>query len=141
LPVPSTALVLFLVAASTVPLLGNALDQTLGVLPIYAALAAIAPVLGWFTARAFRSGAAGSHSVAFSSATRNSLVVLPLALAVPGAVRVLPAVIVTQTLVELLAELIYIRVMPFVGRSFEAAERAARVLGTDSRANLPQDRR
>ncbi|XOT98248.1 arsenic resistance protein, partial [Alcaligenes pakistanensis] len=35
-----------------------------------------------------------------SSATRNSLVVLPLALAIPGALPLLPAIILTQTLVE-----------------------------------------
>ena len=37
---------------------------------------------------------------------------LPLAFAVPGGVPVLPAVIVMQTVVELLSELIYIRVAP-----------------------------
>lgn len=123
LPVPSTALVLFLVVAAMMPLLGSAVDHALAVLPLYVAFAIIAPVLGWFTARAIRLGVAASRSVAFSSATRNSLVVMPLALAVPGAVPVLLAVIVTQTLVELLSEQVYIRIMPFVGRS--AAEHTA----------------
>ncbi|MNR45157.1 hypothetical protein D3C85_1639770 [compost metagenome] len=54
--------------------------------------------------------------MAFSAATRNSLVVLPLALAVPGAVPILPAIIVAQTMVELVSELIYIRVIPKLGR-------------------------
>lgn len=128
LPVPSTALVLLLVVAATVPLLGSAVDRALAVLPLYAVFAVfavVAPMLGWFTARAFRLGAAASRSIAFSSATRNSLVVLPLALAVPGAIPILPAVIVTQTLVELLSELIYIRLMPLVGCSLEAAEQTA----------------
>ena len=39
-----------------------------------------------------------------STSTRNSLVVLPLALAVPFDGGIVPAVVVTQTLVELLAE-------------------------------------
>jgi hypothetical protein len=39
-------------------------------------------------------------------------VILPLALAVPGAIPVLPAVIISQTLVELVSELIYIRLIP-----------------------------
>jgi ACR3 family arsenite efflux pump ArsB len=60
------------------------------------------------------------RAVAFSAATRNSLVVLPLGLAVPGAVPVLPAIIVTQTLVELLSELIYVRFMPKIGKEVEA---------------------
>ncbi len=54
----------------------------------------------------------GGTVVAFSAATRNSLVVLPLALAVPGAVPVLPAVIVAQTLIEFVSMLIYIRLIP-----------------------------
>jgi ACR3 family arsenite transporter len=125
LPVLSTALVLFLVVAATVPLLGNAADKALGVVPIYVAFAIFAPMLGLAVGRVFRLGTAASRSVAFSSSTRNSLVVLPLALAVPGAVPVLPAVIVTQTLVELISELVYIRILPLFGRKSEAAEQSA----------------
>lgn len=117
LPVPTTALVLFLVVAATVPVLGAASRHALSALPIYIAFAAIAPCLGWGIARAFGLQSAAGRAVSFSTATRNSLVVLPLALAVPGAVPVLPAVIVTQTLVELVAELIYIRVLPRLGRA------------------------
>ncbi|MES2666120.1 MAG: arsenic resistance protein [Pseudomonadota bacterium] len=109
LPVPATAAVLFLVVAATVPVLGAARADALSVLPIYIAFAIIAPLVGWGVARTFRLPSAAGRAVAFSSATRNSLVVLPLALAVPGAIPVLPAVIVTQTLVELLAQLVYIR--------------------------------
>ena len=53
--------------------------------------------------------------MAFSSATRNSLVVLPLGLAIPGAVPWVPAVIVAQTLVELASELVYVKVIPRLG--------------------------
>jgi ACR3 family arsenite transporter len=48
-------------------------------------------------------------------------VVLPLALAVPGAVPVLPAIIVTQTLVELLSELVYVRLIATLGRDQSVA--------------------
>ncbi len=41
--------------------------------------------------------AATGRAVAFSAGTRNSLVVLPLALAVPGSVPILPAIIVTDS--------------------------------------------
>ncbi|HMW80719.1 MAG TPA: arsenic resistance protein, partial [Accumulibacter sp.] len=51
----------------------------------------------------------------FSAGTRNSLVVLPLALAVPGAIPVLPAIVVTQTLIELLSELAYVRFIARLG--------------------------
>lgn len=112
LPVPATALVLFVVIAAVVPQLGPALGVVLHVAPLYIAFAVLAPMVGWFVARAFRLEASLARSISFSAATRNSLVVLPLALSVPGAIPILPAVIVTQTLVELLAELIYVRVMP-----------------------------
>lgn len=50
---------------------------------------------------------------------------LPLALAVPGAIPLLPAVIVTQTVVELFASLIFMQIMPRVGHSDEPATQAA----------------
>ncbi|KQT55109.1 MULTISPECIES: hypothetical protein [unclassified Aureimonas] len=65
--------------------------------------------------------ASGARAISFSSATRNSLVVLPLAFAVPGAVPLLPAVIVAQTVVELVASLAYMRVMPRMSRIEVAA--------------------
>ena len=112
---PATALVLFVVIASVLPQLGPALDDALRVVPVYVAFAVAAPLLGWAVGRAFRLDAPTVRTLAFSAATRNSLVVLPLAFAVPGAVPLLPAVIVTQTLVELLSELVYVRLMPRLG--------------------------
>lgn len=117
LPVPATALVLLLVVAAVLPQLGAAGGAALQVIPFYVVFAVVAPLLGWLAARLFRLEAPAGRAVAFSASTRNSLVVLPLALAVPGAIPVLPAVIVTQTLVELVAELVYIRLLPRLGRS------------------------
>jgi len=115
LPVPTTALVLLIVIAAVVPQLGPAISDALRVTPIYIAFAIIAPLAGWLVARVLGLSAPAGRSVAFSAGTRNSLVVLPLALAVPGAIPVLPAVIVTQTLVELLSELAYVRVLARLG--------------------------
>lgn len=112
LPVPAAALVLFVVIASVVPQLGAAINAALRVVPIYIAFAIVAPLIGWNIGRLFRLDTPAGRSVAFSVGTRNSLVVLPLAFAVPGAVPVLPAIIVTQTLVELVSELVYIRLIP-----------------------------
>lgn len=109
LPVPATALVLFLVLASVMPRVGDASAPALTALPIYIAYAVIAPLCGWLAARGLRVDPLAARAIAFSAATRNSLVVLPLALAVPGAVPLVPAVIVTQTIVELLSELVYVR--------------------------------
>ncbi len=115
LPVPATALVLFVVVASVLPQLGQARAAALTVMPVYIAFAVLAPLAGWFVARLCRLAAPAGRAVAFSGATRNSLVVLPLALAVPGAVPLLPAIIVTQTLVELVAELVYVRAIARLG--------------------------
>lgn len=112
LPVPATALVLFIVVAAMLPQIGLAANAALRVAPIYVVFAVLAPLLGWVVACLFKLEAASGRAMAFSAGTRNSLVVLPLALAVPGAIPVLPAIIITQTMVELVSELVYIRLIP-----------------------------
>jgi ACR3 family arsenite transporter len=116
LPVPATALVLFLVVASVVPQLGVTRAILPGLLPVYVIFAVVAPALGWGVAQLFGLDASLGRAVAFSAGTRNSLVILPLALAVPGGAPLLPAVIVAQTLVELVASLAYMKIMPRLGR-------------------------
>lgn len=115
MPVPATALVLFLVFAAVVLQLGLAVDGALRVVPIYVAYATAAPVVGWFVGRLRASTLPGARATAFSSATRNSLVVLPRAFAIPSTVPRLPAVIVAQTFVELVVSLVYIRIMLRMG--------------------------
>lgn len=121
LPVPSTALVLFIITLTVAPRLEAAADVILQIVPLYVAFAICAPAIGWAGARLFRLPAREGRAVAFSAGTRNSLVVLPLAVAVPGALPLLPAVVVAQTLVELAAQLVYIRVMPYLGGQHDAA--------------------
>jgi hypothetical protein len=50
--------------------------------------------------------------VSFSASYRNSFVILPLAFAIPGSMPIIPAVILTQTIVELCFLPIYIRLIP-----------------------------
>lgn len=111
LPVPSTALVLLLVLASVIPRVGDATTAALAALPIYLTYALVAPLCGWCVAQGLRVNQPAALAVAFSAATRNSLVVMPFAFVIPGGVPVIPAVIVTQTVVELLSELVYVRVL------------------------------
>lgn len=110
LPVPATAAVLAVVVAAVTPQLGPALGAVRTVAPLYVVFAVCAPIAGWIVALGWRLQTDQRIAVAFSTATRNSLVILPLALAVPGAVPILPAVIVAQTLIELVFELIYVKV-------------------------------
>ncbi len=114
-PAPATALVLLVVTAAVVPQLSLAIGPALRVGPLYLAFALVAPLLGWGVSRLFRLDAPAGRAIAFAAATRNSLVVLPLALAVPGAVPLLPAIIVTQTLIELVAQPLMIRLVPRLG--------------------------
>lgn len=113
MPVPAMATVLLVVIGSQIAFVALQIEQLLPVIPVYLGFMLLAPVVGALTARAFRLPAATARSVTFSSATRNSLVVLPLALALPDDMRMLAAAaIITQTLIELVCELIYIRVIP-----------------------------
>ena len=70
------------------------------------------PFLSRLVAILFRLDIGAGRALIFSSATRNSLVV-PLALALPEEwATIAAAAIVTQTIVELAGELIYIRLVP-----------------------------
>jgi ACR3 family arsenite efflux pump ArsB len=67
---------------------------------------------GWIVARVFQLDPLGGRAIVFTGATRNSLVVLPLALALPDAYAIAAVVIVTQTLVEVIGMVIYVRAVP-----------------------------
>lgn len=117
LPVPAMALVLIAVIGSQIGVVVERLDELLPVLPVYVGFALLAPLLGWAAARLLRLSTGEARAVTFSAATRNSLVVLPLALALPEPIRALAAAaVITQTLVELVSELVYIRVVPALVR-------------------------
>jgi arsenite transporter len=112
LPVPFMALTLLVVVASQLPKIGDSLGQVARVAPVYAAFLVVMAMVGMVTARAFGLGTKEGRALLFTGATRNSLVVLPLALALPPAFDLTPAVVVAQTLVELAGLLIYVRVVP-----------------------------
>ncbi|WP_211348477.1 arsenic resistance protein [Sphingobacterium yanglingense] len=113
LPVPFMALTFFVVIASQIETLWTKPEPIVKVLPVYILFAIIAPFIGFLSSKIFRLEAYQARAVVFSSSTRNSLVVLPLALSLPSPDNQLVAVvIVTQTIVEILFELIYIRVVP-----------------------------
>ncbi len=112
LPVALMALTLFVVVASQLPRVRDDFDQILAVVPIYAAFLVVMAVAGTFAGRAAGFDAPTSRTLAFTGATRNSLVILPLALALPPDYELTAAVIVTQTLVELVGMIVYVRALP-----------------------------
>lgn len=106
--VPLMAATLFAVVASQVPKLGD-LEPVLGVVPFYVAFLLVMAFVGVAVARLFRLDVASGRAIVFTGATRNSLVVLPLALSLSDLAAV---VVVTQTLVEVIGMVIYVRVVP-----------------------------
>ncbi|WP_109514486.1 arsenic resistance protein [Pseudomonas ovata] len=113
MPVPAMAAVLMVVIGSQIAFVVQAFDRLWPVVPVYLGFMLLAPVVGALVSKVFGLAAAPARSVVFSSSTRNSLVVLPLALALPEEIRGLAAAaVITQTLVELVSELVYIRAIP-----------------------------
>ena len=111
-PVALMGLTLLVVVASQFPRVRNDIDQLAGVIPIYVAFLVIMAAVGSWFGRALRFEAPEARAVLFTGATRNSLVVLPLALALGDAYALTGAVIVAQTLVEVVGMVVYVRVVP-----------------------------
>lgn len=110
--VPLMVATLAVVVASQAGAVGDRLPEVLPVVPLYAAFLLLMAPLGLLVARLARLDVAAGRALVFSGATRNSLVVLPLALALPPELALVPLVVVTQTLVELVGMLVYLRVVP-----------------------------
>lgn len=110
--VPLMMITLFVVVASQAGIVLANLAGIGGVIPIYAVFLIVMAFVGAGVSRVIRLGVRDARAVTFSGATRNSLVVLPLALALPAELALVPAVVVTQTLVELIGMTIYVRVIP-----------------------------
>ena len=105
---PWWILPLLVVVASQIDAVRADLPTLLRVIPLYIAFLVVTAPAGLLVSRILRQDALGRRAVVFSGATRNSLVVLPLALTVPGAA----VVVVAQTLVELIGMVIYVRLIP-----------------------------
>ncbi|MEV6710463.1 bile acid:sodium symporter [Lentzea sp. NPDC051208] len=108
--VPLMAATLFAVVASQVPKLGGDLAQVARVVPFYVVFLVVMAFAGLPVARLFRLDVTSGRAIVFTGATRNSLVVLPLALALPDDLAAV--VVVTQTLVEVVGMVVYVRVVP-----------------------------
>lgn len=112
LPVPMMGLTLLVVIASQLPRVYDSIGQIAAVVPVYVAFLVVMPLLGRLAAGLFRMDVGESRALVFTSVTRNSLVILPLALALPSGYELAPAIVVTQTLVELTGMVVLTRVVP-----------------------------
>ncbi|MEF8786445.1 MAG: bile acid:sodium symporter [Haloarculaceae archaeon] len=112
LPVPMMGATLLVVIASQLPRVQDSIGQLAVVVPVYVAFLVVMPLLGRTAAGLLGMDTGASRALVFTSVTRNSLVVLPLALALPAGYELVPAVVVTQTLVELTGMVVLTRVVP-----------------------------
>ena len=111
-PVPLLAVVVLLVAASQAATVRAAADILPLLVPLFTAYLLGAALIAGALARMLRLPARHGRTLCFSLGTRNSFVVLPLALALPQGWSIAAVVVVTQSLVELLGMLLYLRWVP-----------------------------
>ncbi|MDN3520520.1 arsenic resistance protein [Halomonas ramblicola] len=112
LPVPLLALVVFVIAASQVATVTGLGGVLLQVLLIFVAYLVFAAFLGKTLGRLFRLPVPAARTLTFSFGTRNSFVMLPIALALPEAWQAAVVVIVFQSLVELFGMVAYLSWVP-----------------------------
>lgn len=114
--VPLMMVTLAVVVASQISGVHRELGSLALAAPVYVLFVAVMVPLGAAAGRLARLDAPGRRAVVLSGVTRNSLVVLPRALALPPAYELVPLVVVTQTLVELLLLVLLVRLVPRVVR-------------------------
>lgn len=110
--VPLMCATLVLVVASQIGGVGQRLGDLLLVAGVFALFALTMVVVGSLLVRRSRLAPDERVAAVLSGVTRNSLVVLPLVLALPPGHELAAIVVVTQTLVELLVLVVLVRVLP-----------------------------
>ncbi len=116
LMVPLMMATLAVVVGSQIYAVASQLGQLLLLVPIYVAFLVVMPVLGLVAGRIARIDIPAQRALVFSGSTRNSLVVLPLALSLPAALNLAPLAVVTQTLIELVGMIVLVRLVPRLTR-------------------------
>ncbi|HVL76647.1 MAG TPA: bile acid:sodium symporter [Noviherbaspirillum sp.] len=111
-PVPLLALVLFLVAAVQAGTVRDAGGLLATLVPLFLLYLCLALGAARLLARLSGVTPEAGRTIAFSFGTRNSFLVLPLALALPAGWEAAALVIVAQSLVELFGMLVYLRIVP-----------------------------
>ncbi|MGF2948719.1 arsenic resistance protein [Microbacterium alcoholitolerans] len=131
--VPLMMVTLAFVVASQIADVGGHLGLLLLAILVYVLFAAVMVPLGAVAGRVAGLDMPARRAIVFSGATRNSLVVLPLVLALPSAFDLAPLVVVTQTLVELLVMVVFVRLIPQLLPSRSASTDRTRAVMRDSR--------
>ena len=90
----------------------EAIDQLQKMVPVFVQFLSAAALLATGIALQMRLPVEQGRTLAFSMGTRNSFVVLPLAMVLPAGGEVAAVVIVVQSLVELFGMVAYVWVIP-----------------------------
>lgn len=112
LMVPLMMIVLFLVVGSQIFNVTRSARELIYAAPIYLAFLLIMGPTGALVAKRIGLEPRERRAIAFTGATRNSLVVLPLAIAMSAQYPLVPAIVVCQTIVEILGMLVYTKAVP-----------------------------
>ncbi|WOC11701.1 arsenic resistance protein [Gordonia sp. MP11Mi] len=110
--VPIVTVTLVAVVASQISGVRDQIASLALVIPVYVLFAVVMVPVGVGVGRLAGLDGPSLRSVVFSGVTRNSLVILPLVLALPAAFDPAPLVVVTQTLVELVVMVVMVRLVP-----------------------------
>lgn len=124
-PVPLLAIVVFSISAAQVNVLVDFLRYLPRLLVIFSVFLLISGFLSVAIAKVFALPTSQGRALAFSFGSRNSFVVLPLALTLPPELELAVVVIVFQSLVELVGMAIYIWWVP--NKLHPAPEQPARI--------------
>lgn len=111
-PVPLLAVVVLIIAATQVHVVMGSIGILRHLLLVFVAFLLIAGLLARLLARQFGLPPSQGRVLAFSLGTRNSFVVLPLALALPPSYELAVVAIVFQSLVELFGMVVYLWWVP-----------------------------
>lgn len=111
-PVPLLAVVVFLVAAAHAGQAREAVGLLPVLVPVYVAYLLLAALAAKALATVAGLPAEQGRTLAFSMGTRNSFLVLPVALALPAGWEIAALAIVVQSLVELSGMAAYVRWLP-----------------------------
>lgn len=115
--VPAMMGTLFCVVGSQIHSVSTHFEALAGAAIIFGAFVPLAAFFAYIIGRSYRLPAPALRALAFSGVTRNSLVVLPIALALPPEFSLASSVVVTQTLAELVAMLVMIKAIPILIKS------------------------
>ncbi|GMA40486.1 arsenic resistance protein [Mobilicoccus caccae] len=110
--VPLMVATLAVVVASQIAGVSSRLGSLLLTVPVYVLFTVVMVPIGTAAGRLARLDVPARRAIVFSGTTRNSLVILPLVLALPDAYALAPLVVVTQTLVELIVMVALVRLVP-----------------------------